>query len=117
MKSVNLRQSRYSDIPILDLKAKKKEINGLLDELLRDSKRAIVRERSNREELLDEIVDSILKWLNDIWTVVYEYNVRFEEAHACLLFVAEVLNMLNSAPGIGGCVHSLIRFYRDLKLS
>ncbi|KAJ6579569.1 hypothetical protein DFH09DRAFT_1260453 [Mycena vulgaris] len=102
MKSATLRQSRYSDIPVLDLKAKKKEINGLLDELARDSKRAIARERSNRGELLAEIIESIVSWLNDIWTVVYEYNVLFEEAHACLLFIAEVLNMLNTTPGTGG---------------
>ncbi|KAJ7476955.1 hypothetical protein B0H11DRAFT_2234915 [Mycena galericulata] len=103
MKSANVLQSRYSDIPILDLKAKKREINCLLDELSRDSKRAIVRERSNREELLAEIVDSMVNWLNDIWTVVYEYNVLFEEAHACLLFIAEVLNTIKTVPGIGGC--------------
>jgi hypothetical protein len=104
MKSVNLLQSRYGAIPILDLKGKTKEINGLLDELARDSKRAIVRERSQREELLAEIINSMLNWLNDIWTVVYEYNVHFDEAHACLLFIADVLNTLNSVPGIGGCV-------------
>ncbi|KAJ7667080.1 hypothetical protein B0H17DRAFT_1336198 [Mycena rosella] len=102
MKSVNLLQTRYSDVPVLDLRAKKREINGLLDELARDGKRAIVRERSNRDELLAEIVDSIVSWLNDIWTVVYDYNVLFDEAHACLLYVAEVLNMLSSIPGIGG---------------
>ncbi|KAJ7735114.1 hypothetical protein DFH07DRAFT_114984 [Mycena maculata] len=102
LKSANILQSRYSDIPVLDLKAKKAEINVLLEELARDSKRAIVRERSNRDELLAEIVDSLVDWLNDIWTVVYDYNVHFEEAHACLLFVAETLNTLSSIPGIGG---------------
>ncbi|KAF7331050.1 hypothetical protein MVEN_02445300 [Mycena venus] len=102
IKSVNLLQSKYGSIPTLDLKGKKRELHGLLDELSRDSKRAIVRERSNREELLTEIVESMLNWLNDIWTVVYEYNVHFDKAHACLLFVAEVLNTLNSIPGMGG---------------
>ncbi|KAJ7165591.1 hypothetical protein C8R43DRAFT_986949 [Mycena crocata] len=100
--SAKLLQNRNSNIPALDLKGKKKEINGLLEELARDTKRAIVRERSNRDELLAEIVDSVVNWLNDIWTVVYEYNVLFEEAHACLLFVADVLNTLNSTPGLGG---------------
>ncbi|KAJ7123199.1 hypothetical protein C8R44DRAFT_785527 [Mycena epipterygia] len=103
MKSANLLQSRYSDIPILDLKGKKKETYILLAELSRDSKRAIVRERSNREEVLAEIVDSMVNWLNHIWSVVYEYNVLFEEAHACLLFVAEVLSTLNSTPGQCKC--------------
>ncbi|KAJ6465960.1 hypothetical protein C8R47DRAFT_46096 [Mycena vitilis] len=102
MKSVTLLHTKYDSIPTLDLKGKMKEINGLLDELSRDSKRAIVRERSNREELLSEIVDSMLNWLNDIWTVVYEHNVYFKQAHACLLFIAEVLGTLNTVPGFGG---------------
>ncbi|KAJ7083117.1 hypothetical protein B0H15DRAFT_428259 [Mycena belliarum] len=102
MRSVNCLRSQYSSIPVLDLKAKKKEINGLLDELARDGKRAITRERSNREELLAEIVESIVSWLNDIWSVVYEYNASFDEAHDCLLYVAEVLNILSSIPGMGG---------------
>lgn len=102
IKSVTHLQSKYGGIPTLDLKGKKKELYGLLDDLARDSKRAIVRERSNREELLAEIVDSMLNWLNDIWTVVYEYNVNFDQAHACLLFVAEILSTLNSIPKMGG---------------
>ncbi|KAJ6544237.1 hypothetical protein B0H19DRAFT_1170030 [Mycena capillaripes] len=110
MKSVNNFQSKYTGIPTLDLTRKTKEINGLLDELARDSKRAIVRERSNRDELLTEIVDSMLGWLNDIWTVVYEYNAYFNEAHACLLFVAEVLNTLNNIPGLGGQCRCSIAF-------
>ncbi|KAJ7618462.1 hypothetical protein FB45DRAFT_931704 [Roridomyces roridus] len=102
MKSANSLQSRYSDIPVLDLKAKQKEIHFLLDELSRDSKRAIVPERSHREELLVEVVDSMVNWLNDIWTVVYEYNVHFEDAHRCLLFIGEVLGTLKTLPGLDG---------------
>ncbi|KAF7354668.1 hypothetical protein MSAN_01380500 [Mycena sanguinolenta] len=102
IKSVQYLESKYGGIPTLDLKGKKRELYGLLDELSRDSKRAIVRERSNREELLVEIVDSMLNWLNDIWTVVYEYNAHFDDAHSCLLFVAEVLNTLKSIPRMGG---------------
>ncbi|KAF8173810.1 hypothetical protein K438DRAFT_1850062 [Mycena galopus ATCC 62051] len=102
IESVNEFQSKYGGIPTLNRKGKKKELYGLLDELSRDSKRAIVRERSNRQELLPEIVDSMVNWLNDIWTVVYEYNVHFEEAHACLLLVAEVLNTLTGNPRMGG---------------
>ncbi|KAJ7031155.1 hypothetical protein C8F04DRAFT_1111744 [Mycena alexandri] len=103
MKSVNSLQSRYKDVPILDLKGKRKEIYGLLDELARDGKQGIIRERSNREEILAEIVDSLLNWLNDIWLAVYDYNVHFEHAHACLLFTADILvNTLNTVPGVGG---------------
>jgi hypothetical protein len=104
VRSASLLQSRYADLPSLDFKGKKKEINGLLNEIARDTKRATIRERSNREELLEEIMGSILTWLNDIWTVVYEGKVFFREAHACLLFLAEVLSTLNSTPGIGGSV-------------
>ncbi|KAK7053782.1 hypothetical protein R3P38DRAFT_1466981 [Favolaschia claudopus] len=102
IKCVNRLQTKYSGMPTLDLKGKKKELYGLLDELARDSKRAVVRERSNRDEILGEIVDSMLGWLNDVWTVVYEYNVHFEEAHSCLLFITEVLTTLSSIPGMGG---------------
>ncbi|KAJ7755163.1 hypothetical protein B0H16DRAFT_1541273 [Mycena metata] len=111
MKSVNSLQTKYQDVPILDLKGKKKEIYGLLDELARDGKQGIIRERSNRDEILAEIVDSMLNWLNDIWLVVYEYNVHFEHAHACLLFTADILiNTLSAVPGIGGHCKCSISF-------
>lgn len=99
-------QTRYSALPTLDLKGKKKEIESLLEELVLDSKRSFIRERSNRDELLSEIIESLTSWLSDIWVVVYEFNVHFALAHECLLYAAGVLAQLNSAPDIGGCARS-----------
>lgn len=70
--------NQHRGIPKLDLKAKKIEIQGLLDAITTDSKRSFVKERSNKDALVSEIVDSLTDWLNDIWTVVYEYKVNFE---------------------------------------
>ncbi|TFK53302.1 hypothetical protein OE88DRAFT_1696189 [Heliocybe sulcata] len=93
-------QKRYDGIPVLDLKSKKEEVNALLDELERDTKRSFVKGRSIRDELLSEIVDSLTDWLNDIWIVVYEYKVNFEDAHRCLLFAAGVLDHLCNSRGM-----------------
>lgn len=90
-------KKRHATIP--DLKAKEKEITNLLDELRRDSKRALIDSKSNRDELLDEAIQSLLCWLNDIWRVVYEHNVNFALAHACLIFAAGSLLELGSLPG------------------
>ncbi|CAK5276280.1 unnamed protein product, partial [Mycena citricolor] len=104
LRAATTLKTKYAAAPTLDLKRKQKEINGLIDELVRDSKRAIVCERSHRDELLSEIVESIVGWLNGIWSVVYEYNVHFQEAHRCLVYLSEVLDALNDAPGtVGQC--------------
>ncbi|KAJ7062853.1 hypothetical protein C8F01DRAFT_1135447 [Mycena amicta] len=103
IKSATQLRTKYGGAPDLNFRAKKKEINGLVDELFRDSKRSIVRERSRREELMQEVVDSMVEWLNDIWTVVYEYKVNFEEAHRCLLFLGDILGTLNTVPIAGQC--------------
>ena len=79
----------------MDLPGKKKEINFLLEELAKDSKRSFIKDRSNKDELLEETIDTLVNWLNDIWSLVYEYNVNFAQAHACLLFVADVLDQIN----------------------
>lgn len=64
-------------MPKLDLKAKKLEIQQLLDALNRDTKRAFIKERSNKDALASEIIDSLIDWLNDIWIVVYEFKANF----------------------------------------
>jgi hypothetical protein len=86
-------------MPVLDIKAKRKEINGLLDELNRDAKRAFIKERSNKEELLHEAVESIVVWLNDVWSVAYEYNVDYSLVHRCLLLCADVLDQIGNTRG------------------
>jgi hypothetical protein len=92
-------KSRYVGLPKLDLKAKQVELDGLLNELLRDAKRRSLKDRSNRDALLIEAVDSLAEWLTDIWSVVYEYRVDFSIAHACLLFTAEALNRITDIRG------------------
>lgn len=98
-------QRKYQEAPTLDLRAKKREINGLLDQLIRDAKISFIKERSNREELLSEIIHTLAGWLHDIWTVVYEHNVDFDIAHQCLVVVAEALAQLSESSSLGGYVH------------
>jgi hypothetical protein len=90
---------RYARMPALNLKAKKAEIAALLLELSRDSKRALVKERSRREQLLSEAVDTLAKWLNEIWRVVFEFRTHFALAHACLLFACDALDQIGNASG------------------
>ncbi|CAA7269169.1 unnamed protein product [Cyclocybe aegerita] len=101
-------QTRYKNAPKLDLRGKRKQINDLLDDLGRDAKVSFIKERSNREELLSELVDSLVSWLNDIWISVYEYNVNFLVAHSCLLFVADALAQLADSSTLGGCKCSVM---------
>jgi hypothetical protein len=92
-------QTRYAHMPSLNLKAKKSEICTLLLELSRDSKRSIIKERSRREELISEAVDSLAQWLNDVWKVIYEYRTNFKLAHGCLLFACDALDQIGSVCG------------------
>jgi len=84
-------------MPSLNLKAKKIEIVSILDELARDNKRSYVAEKSRREELLAEVVESVIDWLNDIWKVIYEYSTNFSKAHACLLYASQVIEQIGNA--------------------
>ena len=95
-------QTRFARIPVLDLKAKEKEINVILDELRRDSKRSLVKEPSDKDELLAEAIDSLINWVNKIWSVVYEHNTNFLYAHSCLMYAVKVLEEIGSSRG--GCV-------------
>ncbi|KAF8549276.1 hypothetical protein OG21DRAFT_1515384 [Imleria badia] len=94
-------QQRYARMPLLNLKAKKAEISALLLELARDSKRALIKERSRREQLIAEALHSLTHWLNDIWKVVYEFRTNFRLAHTCLLFACDALDQIGN--GCGGC--------------
>jgi hypothetical protein len=96
-------QRKYNGAPKLDIRAKKKQIHKLLNELARDAKISFIKERSNREELLTEIVHSLMNWLNDIWSIVYEHNVNFALAHTCLLFTSDALVQLAETSTLGGC--------------
>ncbi|KAF9530956.1 hypothetical protein CPB83DRAFT_892227 [Crepidotus variabilis] len=101
-------QTKYEKAPQLDLRSKRKQIGDLLDELARDAKTSMIKERSNRDELLSEIVHSLVSWLNDIWSVVYEHNAHFLTAHTCLLFTADALAQLSESSTLGGCKCSVM---------
>ncbi|KAJ3782775.1 hypothetical protein GGU10DRAFT_362784 [Lentinula aff. detonsa] len=96
-------QKKYSHIPKIDLKGKRKEIRALLTELRRDSKRAFLKEDSSRMEIISEIIETLVSWIVDIWRLVYEHKVYFSQAHAALLYVWEVALELGESSGIGGC--------------
>ena len=87
-------QRRHARIPVLDLRSKQREVNALLDELHRDAKRSFVKDRSRRTELLEQTIESVTCWLNDIWRVVYEHNVDFMLAHKCLIFTINAIDQI-----------------------
>ncbi|KAL1686105.1 hypothetical protein GGG16DRAFT_128937 [Schizophyllum commune] len=103
LSSATRMKTRYAGMPNLDLKGKRREMANVLAELTRDSKRAFVRERSNRDELLEEAVDTIIGWLSDIWRAVYEFKAGFAHAHACLLWCAEMVSEILDTPVASGC--------------
>ncbi|KAK0231526.1 hypothetical protein IW262DRAFT_489213 [Armillaria fumosa] len=109
-------RKRHSLIPLLDLQGKKKEIKGLLADLTRDAKCSFVKDRSNRDELLTEIIDSISVWLSTIWIVICEYCVHFRQAHQCLLFIADVLERLDDGSRVGGCQCSIKTYEVDISI-
>ncbi|KAF8121420.1 hypothetical protein EV363DRAFT_1421354 [Boletus edulis] len=92
-------QQRFARMPALNPKAKKAEIASLLLELSRDSKRSVIKERSRKEQLLSEAIDSLVQWLNDIWKVVYEFRTNYKVAHACLLFACDALDRIGNDCG------------------
>lgn len=99
---------KYAHLPQLDtrLSQKKAEINGLIEELQRDQKIAYFTDRSCRDELLYEVVQSVSEWLNDLWSLVYEYRTDFKRTHSCLLFSLGVLDHLQTVRGL--CVIFLL---------
>jgi hypothetical protein len=92
-------QHRTKRLPQLDLSSKRRELSRLLDELERDAKRSFVKERSNLQEILQEIMDSLTNWINAIWSAVFEYRVDFSHAHDCLMFIANVLDRVDKSRG------------------
>ena len=95
---------------MLAYRAKRRELNELIADLARDAKCAAVKERSNRDALMTEIIHTITTWLADIWIAVYEHHVHFDEAHASLLFIAQTIKKLGDGSRVGGCVELLCLF-------
>ncbi|KAG6811965.1 hypothetical protein H0H92_005069 [Tricholoma furcatifolium] len=102
-------------MPRLDIKGKKREVNGLMEALNRDAKLSFSKDRSNRDELLSEVVDSLTCWLNDIWSVAYEFHGDFELAHKCLLLTSDVSSTLLETH-LGGCQCSLMNMPIDITI-
>ncbi|THH00164.1 hypothetical protein EW145_g7128 [Phellinidium pouzarii] len=100
---------KYDRAPQLDLAAKKVEVNGLLDELTKDAKIFVRHDWAKYEILLQEVVESVAEWLNDIWIIAYEFGLDFTRAHSCLLFSTGVLDHVQNLKGSGcECVFSTI---------
>jgi hypothetical protein len=96
-------QIRFTAIPNLDYLAKRTELDGLLGEIERDQKQSLfIKERSTRDKLFEETIDTLSTWVNDIWSVIFEYQTNFRLAHQCLLLAAEMLRRM-FAP-YGRCV-------------
>ncbi|PPQ66597.1 hypothetical protein CVT24_006908 [Panaeolus cyanescens] len=109
-------QSKYSKAPNLDLRKKRQQITMLMDELARDAKLSFIKERSNRDELLTEIIHTLVTWLNDIWSVAYEHQVNFALAHTCLVFVGDAMIQLQENASLGGCKCSVLGLPIDVKI-
>lgn len=95
------REKRYAGMPKLEHDSWAIELNDLLLELDKDQKLSLLKDRSRRDEIIGEMVDSMIGWMNDIWSVVYEYQTNFALAHRCLLLVARTISTLS--PHHGGC--------------
>jgi hypothetical protein len=98
--AANELRSRLSKAPNLDLRAKKKEINGIVAELVRDEKRSqIIKERSNKDVLLYEAVECLVSWMSDVWVAFYEFDTNYSLVHSCLLFTFEALARISAECG------------------
>lgn len=105
IKTAKEMQTHFMGIPKLDYVTKRTELEGLLNEIQRDQKQSLyIKERSVREKLFEETIDSLSTWINDIWSVTFEYQTNFRLAHKCLLLAAEILRRA-FAP-FDGCVLS-----------
>ncbi|KAF6743046.1 hypothetical protein DFP72DRAFT_755938, partial [Ephemerocybe angulata] len=96
-------QTKHQDVPKLDLRGKRKQVNAMVDLFTRESKMSMFGERTRREEVVSEIMETLTGWLGDVWSAFYEHRVQYSTAHHCLLYVAEVLNQLEAAPSPAGC--------------
>lgn len=86
-------------MPDLNYEGKKMEIDGLLQAIDRDAKRSLLKGRSQRAELLQGTMESIGRWMGDIWRVVFEYETDFTYGHECLLMAGRTLEALSMTRG------------------
>jgi hypothetical protein len=93
-------QTLFMGIPKLDYNALRTELEQLLNDIELDRKQCqYIKGRSAREKLFEETIDSLSTWVNDIWSVIFEYQTNFHLAHQCLLFAAEILGRMYAPHG------------------
>jgi hypothetical protein len=95
IKAAKEMQTLFMGIPKLDYNAMRTELEQLLIDIELDRKQTqYIKERSVREKLFEEVIDSLSTWVNDIWSVIFEYQTNFHLAHQCLLLAAEILGRM-----------------------
>ncbi|KAL5508679.1 hypothetical protein ACEPAH_6300 [Sanghuangporus vaninii] len=88
-------------IPQVDVAAKKKEIESLLGELSREAK-FIPRSSGDKYDIMFlEIIESVAQWLNELWSLAFEFGLDFPHVHACLLASMSILDQVQSMKGTG----------------
>jgi sugar-specific transcriptional regulator TrmB len=122
LQHVNKTRQRYASMPKILYRDRREEVQNLLDQIEQDQKKyggapefmstdtshTWAEGGTRREELLEEVVQSILEWLQVIWSVVYEYNAHFSEAHASLLYCTKAVLDLVESPTRCKCATSNI---------
>lgn len=85
---------------MLDLRSKREEVSGLLEELQRDAKKSAMKERANLDEILFEVVDSLTSWLGSVWSTAFEHRVKYSLVHDCLMFTTGMLERVGNLRGL-----------------
>jgi hypothetical protein len=97
-------RAAYAGMPALDLKRRTADLDRLQRELDLDARR-VPGAPSTRDAILDEVVDTLAHWAEDIWSVVFEFRTEFALAHRCLLAAATtVYGVCEACMSPTGCV-------------
>ncbi|KAL5512179.1 hypothetical protein ACEPAG_3464 [Sanghuangporus baumii] len=88
-------------IPQVDVAAKKREIEGLLDELSRETKIYPRSSETKYDMIILEIIESVVQWLNELWSLAFEFGLDFPRVHTCLLTSMSTLDEVQSMKGVG----------------
>lgn len=101
---------KAQQIPQIDMAAKRKEIQGLFEELQKESRFASRSSGSEFEALLLEAIESVVEWLNDLWSLGVDFGLDFIRVHSALLTSESILDHVRSLKG-GGCQSALMTIY------
>lgn len=101
---------KAQQIPQIDMAAKRKEIQGLFEELQKESRFASRSGGSEFEALLLEAIESVVEWLNDLWSLGVDFGLDFIRVHSALLTSESILDHVRSLKG-GGCQSALMTIY------